>query len=59
MDLHNKALIVGIIILIAIILFQLSGLTKTIESLRSLAEGKAASFNDILRRYLFKNSKLN
>ena len=59
MDFQNKALIGGLVILIAIVFFQLFGLTKTIESLRGLADGKGASFNDILRRYTFKNSNLN
>lgn len=59
MGFYNNILIVVIVLLVAVMLFQLCGISRTIESLRGIADGRGASFNDILEKYRFSNSELN
>ena len=59
MGLYNKVVILAFVLLIAVVLFQLFGLSRTIEALRGIADGRGASFDDILERYRFRNTKLN
>lgn len=58
MGFYNKVLIGALVLLVTVVLFQVSGLSRTIEALRGIADGRGASFNDILERYRFSNSKL-